>query len=293
MEATQQSILRVDQRAGRWEAIPAALINDDRLGLDTRGFAAWLLARPSGWEIRATALPKLLSSGVSRVGREKARRMLRELECAAYLTRTRRRGRNGCWIWDFSFRPTPFCGNTSSVTIDGLAGGGSAVDGSAVDGKPVHYLHTLVSNRRDQDKLKPTTTAPAAPETEAVVGESMEIRFPEFLTGNHLASARKLLAQCPEDQRQGVLDELSAMAAQGVVRYPMGLLRCLVAKATEGRFVPNRSRPGAGSKAASRGSGRMTYSDPSPKANSQFRRVSDVATKVLSNLHAKFDPEAR
>jgi hypothetical protein len=61
MDATQQSILRVDRSAGGWEAIPAALINDDRLGLDTRGFAAWLLARPGGWEIRATALPRLLS----------------------------------------------------------------------------------------------------------------------------------------------------------------------------------------------------------------------------------------
>ena len=57
---------------------------------DTRGFAAWLLARPGGWEIRATALPRLLSSGASRVGREKAQRFLRELERAASLTRNSR-----------------------------------------------------------------------------------------------------------------------------------------------------------------------------------------------------------
>jgi hypothetical protein len=56
-----------------------------------------------------------------------------------------------------------------------------------------------------------------------VVGELMEIRFPDCLTGSRLASARKLIAQCPQDDAQSVLDELSAMVAQGVVRYPMGI----------------------------------------------------------------------
>ena len=59
----------------------------------------------------------------------------------------------------------------------------------------------------------------------------MEIRFPEFLTGQMLADARKRISQCPQELRQAVLDELGAMMAEGVVRYPMGLLRCLIRKA--------------------------------------------------------------
>jgi hypothetical protein len=291
MDATQQSILRVDHSAGGWEAIPAALINDDRLGLDTRGFAAWLLARPGGWDIRATALPRLLSSGASRVGREKAQRFLRELERAAYLTRTKRRRCDGCWIWDFSFSPTSLSKKLPSATMDGLAGGGSTVDGSAVDGQPVHYLHTPISNRFDQDILKPTTTGPSAPATEVVVNELMEIRFPEILTGHLLVAARKRISECPQEHRQAVLDELGAMMAQGVVRFPMGLLKCLVRRAAKGQFVPNRSRSMAISKTHSDGSQPKPRCGSQPTRDSPIRPVADIARTVLAGLHAKFDPQ--
>jgi len=57
------TIIRVDKSAGRWEAIPVALINDARLSLDTRGFAAWLMTRGDNWKVQAEALPHLLGIG--------------------------------------------------------------------------------------------------------------------------------------------------------------------------------------------------------------------------------------
>ena len=114
--------MRVDHGAGRWKAIPIRLINDERLRLDTRGFAAWLLARPDGWQIRSSALPRLLSSERERVGRDKTRRFFRELESAKYLTRTRWRATNGRWIWHYCFRPDPSSIEMPRATIDGLAG---------------------------------------------------------------------------------------------------------------------------------------------------------------------------
>src|SRR5271169_1292565 len=134
---TEHSILRVDKSAGCWEAVPTSLINDARLGLDTRGFAAWLLARPEGWQIRASSLPHLLKSRSRHVGRDRARRFLRELERAGYLTRTRYRTADGRWIWDNAFRPT-----SAVSTIDAFS-----VDGSAVDRKHVDLIHTLSSSR--------------------------------------------------------------------------------------------------------------------------------------------------
>lgn len=287
MDATQQSILRIDKSAGRWEAIPAALINDDRLGLDTRGFAGWLLARPRGWEIRATALPRLLTSGVSRVGREKAQRFLRELQRATYLTRTRRRGPNGCWIWDFCFRPTPVCGSASSATVDGLP-----VGGSAVDGQPVHYPQTLISSKHDQYQTRNTTTSPAAPKTGVPDGELIEIRFPEILNRPQLAAAGKKIVHCPPELRQAVLDELGAMMIQGVARYPLALLDSLIRKAGEGQFVPNRSRAAASSKADSTGRQRRTDRDTKPTAASPFRSAAAIAQQWLSGMHVKFDSES-
>jgi hypothetical protein len=236
-----QSILRVDHSTGRWKAIPMALLNDDRLGLDTRGFAAWLLARSEGWKILATALPRLLTSKVEHVGREKTRRILRELEAAGYLTRSQHRTSDGRWVWDICFRPTPLADTPARVTMDGLAVDGSAADGSATGGKPLDIPQILIRSDSDQCiSERPTTTAD--PETEkTVVGDLEGVRFPEFLSGSQLASAKKLLTGCPRDDAQAVLDEVAAMVDQHVARHPMGLMRDLVKKAIEGRFIPNRS----------------------------------------------------
>ncbi len=95
------------------------MINDARLGFDTRGFAAWLLTRPRGWQIRASALPRLLRSRSRHVGRDRARRFLRELERAGYLTRTRHRTADGRWVWDNAFRPNPALSTIDAFSVDG------------------------------------------------------------------------------------------------------------------------------------------------------------------------------
>jgi hypothetical protein len=92
------------------------------LGFDTRGFAAWLLTRPPGWQIRASALPHLLKSRSRHVGRDLARRFLRELERAGYLTRTRHRTADGRWISDNAFRPNSVLRPGWIVVDDSAAG---------------------------------------------------------------------------------------------------------------------------------------------------------------------------
>ncbi len=286
---TEYSILRVDKSAGRWEAVPTSLINDARLGFDTRGFAAWLLARPEGWEIRASALPHLLKSGSGNVGRDKARRFLRELERAAYLTRTRRRAVDGRWTWDYAFRPI-----SPISTIDALSVGGSAVGGSTVDGKGVDMTHTLNTSRLDQSILNKatTTTPPPNPDSVVVVGDLREVRYPDCLTGSRLASARKLIARCPREHRQAVLDELGAMVADGVVRHPLGLLNRLIERASAGQFVPNRSLLVPSPVVASdKDPGSAVVDAGAAKPTSQPRCASDIAMQALSHLRSKWDPE--
>jgi hypothetical protein len=289
-QTTKQSILRVDLSAGRWKAIPMALINDERLGLDTRGFAAWLLARSDGWRILASALPRLLTSQVEQVGRDKTRRFLRELEAAGYLVRTRRRAVDGRWIWDICFYPTSMSERTTSATMDGLAVDGSTVGGSAAGGKPVDIPQILIrSDAENSISKRPTTTA--APETDkAVVGDLEGIRFPEFLSGSQLASVKKLMARCSQDDAQAVLDEVGAMVAQRVVRHPMGLLGDLVQKASQGRFIPNRSLGRGKSRAPSseqkvRRFAGESRAEPTPDT----KAAADVAKQALSHLKSRFD----
>jgi hypothetical protein len=229
--SSESTILRVDKKAGRWEAIPVALITDDRLGFDTRGFAVWLISKPDGWEIRAAALPYLLkdcTAARGHVGRDKARRFLRELERGGYLVRTRTRGNSGRWLWRSVF-------TASSLTIDAFAVDGSSVDGSTVDGKGVDLYQTDNYIRRNHSILN----HPTARATQGVVASTSGAAFPAVLTGAYHASARALIGACPPEQRQAVLDEVAALHDRSAIRgSPIGLLRIPVHAGHQFRSMP-------------------------------------------------------
>ena len=204
--------------------------------------ACWLLAKPDGWEIRLVALPYLLQQRAGpgeRMGRDRVRRMLLELEKAGYLTRVRSRKRDGRWAWHVELSDAPVSLHRSP-TIDGSAVDGSATDGSAVDGSGVDLLNTLNNSRIDNLRTT-TTTEPKPTENAVVVVPVMELQYPDILQGGYLTPATQLIQSCPSDQRQAVLDEIGAMQALGKVRSPLGLLRSLVGAAKRGEFTPNYS----------------------------------------------------
>lgn len=211
------TIIRVDKSAGRWEAIPVALINDPRLSLEARGFAAWLMTRGESWEVQARTLPKLLN-----VGRDRAQRFLRELEATGYLTRHCSRGADGRWVWASTFTPTP--------TANGFPVNGSPPRGSPVNGKPVHIDKTRKSSR-----LRTTTTRSSEGETDVIAAD---LRIPELLEGDYLASTLQCLRACPLELRQPVLDEVAGLDAKGDIRRNrIALLSSLVSAARGGTFV--------------------------------------------------------
>ena len=122
----EPSVLRIKQPKRGWVPISRALIDDVRLQFDTRAMASWLIAKPHGWEIRLGALPYLLQQRAGsgeRMGRDRARRMLRELEKADYLTRVRSKKPDGRWAWHVEFSDVP-------VSLYRCP----TIDGSAVDG---------------------------------------------------------------------------------------------------------------------------------------------------------------
>jgi hypothetical protein len=94
---------RVFGENDRYGIIPRAMLEDERLGLDTRGVAAWLAGMAPGFQISIFSLKKRL-----RVGEEKWLRMARELENAGYLKRSKSpTGPGGRWVWHIIFNPTP------------------------------------------------------------------------------------------------------------------------------------------------------------------------------------------
>jgi hypothetical protein len=280
---SESTILRVDKKAGRWEAIPVALITDERLGLDTRGFAVWLMSKPDGWEIRAGALPYLLKDRTAtrgHVGRDKARRLLRELERAGYLLRTRTQGRNGRWVWRSVF-------TASSLTIDALAVDGSSVDGSSVDGKGVDLYQTHNYSTRIQS-IPNQTTAGA---TQEVVGPTKAVVFPSVLLGAYRASARALIDACPSEQRQAVLDEVAALHDRGAIRgSPIGLLHRLVERAHQGTFTPSYAVPYREKRRREAAERARQLGEEARDPTGAAVHVAKAADRVLSAIRTKRKP---
>jgi hypothetical protein len=295
----EHAVLRIKQHKRGWVPISRELIDDSRLQFDTRAVANWLIARPYGWQIRVGALPYLLQQRAGpgeRMGRDRVRRILRELERAGYLSRARSKKPDGRWLWhiEFSETPAPLHGEIS--TMDGSAVDGPAAGGPPVDGQGVDLPNTLNNSRLDHSIPTTTTTTTAAGGEKSdavVVVPVMDIRYPPILQGEFLASACKLIEGCPPELRQPVLDEIGAMHGRGRVRSPLGLLKSLVDKAGNGQFLPSHSmsvHPESLTKnrSGARAQHSLTDANPAPRP---VTLVSEIVRETLSRLRKKLKPD--
>ena len=116
-------VVRVQVPRGSWGAVPIALLEDVRLSLDARAVSCWLATRPGGWQIAIRPLCQALG-----LGRDRWRRIARELELSGYLSRSvAPTGPRGQMRWTNVFCAVP-------ATMDGLSGDGQTGDGRAVAG---------------------------------------------------------------------------------------------------------------------------------------------------------------
>lgn len=155
------SIIRVRFDQGGWCAIPNATLNDRRLRLDALGLLAWLLSKPDGWEVRPRALELEFLAG-----RDKIRGLLKNMEEAGYLRRSKFRDPAGRWDWVSEVFPVS--------TIDVFSVDGSAVDGLTVAGKSGHIVKT--------EKIK----------TEVIKKEKGQVAVDNSFQHSILALSRKL-----------------------------------------------------------------------------------------------------
>lgn len=71
---------------------------DERLSFEARGLLCYLLSKPDNWSVRITDLRN--AAGPKPAGRDKVYALLKELKDAGYVTRNKRKGDNGVWIWE-------------------------------------------------------------------------------------------------------------------------------------------------------------------------------------------------
>jgi hypothetical protein len=268
------TIIRVDKSAGRWEAVPVALTNDARLSLETRGLAAWFMTRSPNWRIQAGAL-----SGLLDVGRDKVKRMLRELEQAGYLVRSLSHDVEGRWVWESTFSPIPAVDvfPVDGAPVDGRPVNGGAVSGSTVDGKGVDIRKTRETNR-----LRSTTDGFFKGGND--ISEA-RLEYPDVLSGALEEASRSCLDACPEPLKQAVLDEVAGLAQRSRIRgSAVGLLRALVASANRGTFVPAAGVPICRARA-----GTQTAKALTPAGEPETRMSDSQREEVMRKLAALRD----
>ncbi len=90
----ESTIIRVQKR-DRYVIISREIFDDPDLSWETLGLLGYLLSKPNDWQVRVNHLIRLRNAG-----RDKIRRMLRELETAGYLERRRLRRPDGTWRWE-------------------------------------------------------------------------------------------------------------------------------------------------------------------------------------------------
>lgn len=95
--------IRVTKR-NRFTVIDRAATNDDRLSFRARGVLFWLLDKPDDWHTDSNAIARAGTEG-----RDAVRAALRELEGCGYLTRERKRDKQGRWSTEVFVleRPAP------------------------------------------------------------------------------------------------------------------------------------------------------------------------------------------
>ena len=107
---------RIVIRERGYFSLPRSAAQDDRLALETRGLLALMLSLPADWDYTVTGLA--VKAGC---GREKLRRMVRELEAVGYLIREQAHGEGGQFSGNvYVLQDTP--------PLDGFSGNGDTVN---------------------------------------------------------------------------------------------------------------------------------------------------------------------
>jgi hypothetical protein len=243
-------VLRVHHNE-RWGSVPEALLEDERLALDSRAVASWLAVKPSGWKISVGVLQRRLGTLVRDTDGEESvyrdlskgrwQRIARELELTGYLTRQITNGDSGQWTWNIVFNPRPPSEGFPRAVFssDGVAG-----DGAASAGEPSHK-----GIPRKKSNTKRTTTTPTG-QKRGTVDEPIRTRLVNVVVDKYAEQYQDVLLALlsrgglADDEAQQIADELAGLleaAAAGrhdPIRDVRGWITFMIEQHRKGDFLP-------------------------------------------------------
>ena len=112
------------------------LVNDSRLGWDTRGLLTYLLGKPNDWTVR---MSDLMQQGPAKL--TALRRMIKEAEAYGYMRRERHQGRGGKFIWITHVYEVP---DEPSAGYPSM--GDPSADDPSADNLPIYQPMNLLTN---------------------------------------------------------------------------------------------------------------------------------------------------
>ncbi len=227
-------------------------LRDSRLSLEAIGLLVRLLSRPQDWQVHFEALRR-----ESQIGRDKLRRILRELGKAGYLIRKRIHRDDGRFVWITEVHEIP--NPIDAKTVDGKTIGGKTADGKSVDIK-----RTDLKKIKLQNKQTTTTKIPG--------NQIPDLIMPTDMTTTEIERAYRILEPVKEDA-QMLLDVLHAAICAGDIRKSrLAYLRALVIRHRKNNFDPT---PG------------LHVAD-TRKRNQQFQHtMQDLSTDKILREHAR------
>ncbi len=226
-------------------------LRDENLSLESVGLLARLLTRPQDWQVHFEALRR-----ENRLGRDKLRRLLRELEKAGYLVRRRVHRNDGRFVWISELHEKP-------QTMDAKTVDGNTIDGKAVDGKPADIQST---DKQNTELKKHTTT------TKAAGSQTHDWVMPATMTAAEIEQACLILEPVKEDA-QMLLDVLHAAICAGDIRKSrLAYLRALVKRFRQNDFNPT---PG------------LHIADARQQQVQHRRAVQNLSTEKILREHAR------
>lgn len=129
------------QRRGHWTTIPNETLRDERLKADALGVLVWLLSHADGFMVSVASIRARFG-----FGRDKAWRILRELEDAGYIARVQERDEKGRFVWRMLVSDRPF--SSYEETMHGFS-----VHGKTVHGKHGHLRNTSIKKDQSEEDV--------------------------------------------------------------------------------------------------------------------------------------------
>jgi hypothetical protein len=261
------------RHASRWGTVAEALIEDDRLSLDTRAVAAWLAIKPAGWQIVISVLTKRM-----RLGKERWQRIARELEAGGYLSRSCRPGASGRWEWQITFDPA------GGVVPDS----GRAASGDAGTGESGNKVNTPQQNQSSNNTITTGDTSSGG----AKLQIPALIQCHEQMLLTQLSPLPIGLGQEIVNEFVGVLNAVK-QGEHVAIHSPRAWIASLVRAALAGEFTPEwgergqRAIKASLASAANQEMGEAKASEQRAKAGLPERQSSKDAMTTINKVLGK------